>query len=86
MTLSKRTLVALWICAYAGWYFVAQWLLFRWRGQEIAGWSQFWFVPTFVAGTVIGFLTLAFPNRATITLFALVSICHILVGLGLFPR
>jgi hypothetical protein len=86
MTLSKRTLVALWICAYAAWYFVAQWLLFRWRGQEIAGWSQLWFIPTFIAGAVIGLITLAFPNRATITLFTLASICHILVGFGVFPR
>ena len=86
MTLHKRTKIFLWICAYVCWFFAAQWFLPRWRGREIAGWSELWFVPTMIAGVIVGLFALVAPNRLVLASFGLVSICHIAVGLGLFPR
>lgn len=82
----KRKLIGLWLGAYVAWFFAAPWLLARRGEPELAGWCPLWLVPTMIAGGVIGIAALVSPNRFTVALLGIVSICHIAVGLGLFPK
>ena len=86
MKIWKRTYVVLWMWLYIVWCVGSSWLREQWRGQEVAAWMMFWFVPTMVAGAIAGLMALAVPNRWTFALFGLVSLIHIAVGLGFHPK
>ena len=80
-----RALYGTWLALYGAWWWVAPWLAERRGDPTGAGWLPLFMMPSMVFGGVVGIALVLVPSRLKIALFAVATMVHAAVGLGVHP-
>ncbi len=80
-----RALCGAWLALYGAWYWAAPWLAERRGDPTEAGWLPLFMMPSLILGGLFGVFLVLKPEWYKAVIFAIATLFHAAVGLGLHP-